>query len=71
MLVAIGRMTYGPSGADRALAVDLGFSVFIGGVAVLAIRMDAPAVTDLVLAATLLGFLGTVSLSQLVEGAPR
>ncbi len=70
MLVAIGRMAYGPTGADRALAVDFGFGVFISSIAVLAVRLDAPAATDLVLAATLLGFLGTVALAQLVERSP-
>lgn len=71
MLVAISRMAYGPTGADRALAVDFGFSTFIAGIAVLAARLDAAAATDLVLAATLLGFLGTVALSQLAERRPR
>ena len=47
MLVAISRMAYGPTGADRALAVDFGFSTFIAGIAVLAARLDAAAATDL------------------------
>ena len=67
MLVVIGRMAHGPTAADRALAVDAGFTVFIAGLAVLAVRLDAPVATDLVLAATLLGFLGTVALAQVVE----
>jgi multicomponent Na+:H+ antiporter subunit F len=67
MLVAIGRALWGPANADRVLALDLGFAVFIAGLAVLAVRLDAPALLDLVLAATLVGFLATVVFSYLVE----
>jgi multicomponent Na+:H+ antiporter subunit F len=67
MLVAIGRVIFGPSQADRALAVDLGFAVFVAGVAILAVRLDTRALVDLVLAATLVGFLGTVAFAKLVE----
>lgn len=67
MLVAIGRMVFGPSNADRALGADFGFAVFIGAVAVLAVRLDESALMDLVLAATLVGFLSTVAIAALVE----
>lgn len=67
MLVAIARTVVGPTHADRALAVDLGFAVFVAGIAVLAVRLDEPALLDLVLAATLVGFLGTVAVAKLVE----
>lgn len=67
MLVAIGRIVVGPTGADRALGVDLGFAVFVAALALLAVRLDAPELLDLALAATLLGFLGTVSFAYLVE----
>lgn len=67
MLVAIGRIAFGPTHADRALGVDFGFAVFIAGLAVLAVRLDTAALLDLVLGATLLGFLSTVAIAKLVE----
>ena len=67
MAAATARVIFGPSNADRALGVDFGFAVFIAAVAVLAVRLEQPALLDLVLAATLLGFLTTVALAALVE----
>jgi multicomponent Na+:H+ antiporter subunit F len=67
MLVAIGRTIAGPTHADRGLAVDFGFAVFVAGLAVLSVRLAEPALLDLVLAATLVGFLGTVAVAKLVE----
>lgn len=71
MLIAIARVIFSPTNADRVLVVDFGFAVFMAGIAVLAVRLDAPALTDLVLAATLLGFIATVVFSHLVEGRSR
>lgn len=71
LLVAIGRTIWGRSQADRALAVDLGFAVFVAGLALLAVRLDTRALLDLVLAATLVGFLGTVAFAKLVERGGR
>ncbi len=67
MAAATARVILGPSNADRALGVDFGFAVFVAAVAVLAVRLEQPALLDLVLAATLLGFLTTVALAALVE----
>ena len=67
MVVVIGRVWVGPTNADRVLALDLGFAVFIAGLAVLAVRLDTAALLDLVLAATLVGFLATVVFAHLVE----
>lgn len=67
MLVAIGRTVAGPDDADRAVAVDFGFFVFVAAVAVLAVRLDQPALLDLVLVATMVGFLATVALARLVN----
>jgi multicomponent Na+:H+ antiporter subunit F len=68
MLVAIGRLLAGPTDADRGLAVDLGFVVAVAAIALLAVRLDTPALLDLVLVATLVGFLATVALAQLLGG---
>lgn len=71
MLAAIVRLVVGPTDADRAAALDFGFFVFIAGVAVLAARLDIAALLDIVLTATLVGFLATVALARLVEGRSR
>jgi multicomponent Na+:H+ antiporter subunit F len=66
LVVATVRLVVGPTDADRALGVDLGFAVVIAAVALLAVRLDAPALLDLVLVATLVGFLSTVAFARLV-----
>ena len=66
LVVATVRLVVGPTDADRALAVDFGFAVVLAAVALLAVRLDAPAVLDLVLVATLVGFLSTVAFARLV-----
>lgn len=71
MLVAIGRTIAGPTSADRTLAIDFGFAIAVAAMAVLAARLDNPALLDLVLAGTLLGFLSTVAFAHLVERRPE
>ncbi|WP_409331622.1 monovalent cation/H+ antiporter complex subunit F [Trujillonella humicola] len=68
LVVAMVRVAVGPTDADRALAVDLGFAAFIAACAVLALRLGEPVLLDLVLVATLVGFLTTVALARLVAG---
>lgn len=67
LLVAVVRVVAGPSAADRLVATDFGFAVFVAGLAVLALRLDSPALLDLVLVAALVGFLATVALARLLE----
>lgn len=67
MAVVIWRLLAGPTDADRVVAVDLAFVVFVAGTALLAVRLRAPSVLILVLAATLVGFLATVALAHLLE----
>ncbi len=66
LVVATVRLVVGPTDADRALGVDFGFAVVIAAVALLAVRLDAPALLDLVLVGTLVGFLSTVAFARLV-----
>ena len=66
LVVADVRLVVGPPDAGRALGGDLGFAVVIPAVALLAVRLDAPALLDLVLVATLVGFLSTVAFARLV-----
>ncbi|MFX4291345.1 monovalent cation/H+ antiporter complex subunit F [Streptomyces bohaiensis] len=70
MAVAIGRMTFGPTKADRVVAVEFGFVIVIGAIALIAVRSDSPSLFDLVLVMTLVGFLTTMSLAHLVERRP-
>ncbi len=60
------RVLRGPTIADRAVAGDVALYAVIGAVALLALRQDAPQFLDVVLVATLLGFLASVALSLLV-----
>ncbi|MGY1751255.1 monovalent cation/H+ antiporter complex subunit F [Modestobacter sp. SYSU DS0511] len=71
LLAAVGRVVLGPTDADRVLAVDFGFAVTLCAVAVLSVRMRAPALLDLVLVGTLVGFLTTVALARLVARRSR
>ncbi len=64
--VATWRLVAGPTDADRVLAVDFGFVVVVSAIALLAVRLNTAALLDLVLAATLVGFLATVALARLV-----
>ncbi|SCL16079.1 multicomponent Na+:H+ antiporter subunit F [Micromonospora nigra] len=71
MVVVVGRLVAGPTDADRAAALDLGFFVFLAAVAVLAVRLDQPNLLDLVLTGTLVSFLATVALARLVHREQR
>jgi multicomponent Na+:H+ antiporter subunit F len=65
-VAATVRVVRGPTDADRVLAVDLGFVVVLAALALLAVRLRAPALLDLVVVGTLVGFLATVALARLV-----
>ncbi|WP_232835775.1 monovalent cation/H+ antiporter complex subunit F [Actinocorallia populi] len=65
--VVVWRLAAGPTDADRLVALDLGFVVFVAVVALLAVRLRTPAMFVLVLCATLVGFLATVAASHLLE----
>lgn len=65
-LLALVRVVRGPSIADRALGADVAFSAAVAAVALLTLVAGSEEFLDLVLIATLLGFLATVALSVLV-----
>jgi multicomponent Na+:H+ antiporter subunit F len=67
-LVGLLRVALGPSLADRAVAADVCLFVVISGLAVLSLKLESAVFLDVVLVATLLGFVATVSLARLVEG---
>ena len=64
--VAAWRMLQGPTAADRAVAADVCLYALIAALGVVAVRMDAAALADVVVAAALLGFLATVALAWFV-----
>lgn len=64
--LAMVRVLRGPTIADRAIAGDVALYGVIGAIALLALRQDAPQFLDVVLVATLLGFLAGVALSLLI-----
>ncbi|WP_052667125.1 monovalent cation/H+ antiporter complex subunit F [Nitriliruptor alkaliphilus] len=73
-LVALGvgfalgmvRVILGPSVADRAVATDLCLFTVVAAVALTVLRTGAEQFEDVVLIATLLGFLATIALAALV-----
>ena len=65
-LLALVRVVRGPSIADRALGADVAFRGAVAAIAVLTLTAGSEEFVDLVLIATLLGFLATVALSVLV-----
>jgi multicomponent Na+:H+ antiporter subunit F len=66
LAAAVFRASRGPTDADRAVAGDLVFFVFVAAVALLAVRRESDFYFDVALVATLLGFLGSVALARLV-----
>jgi len=60
------RAIRGPGVADRAVAADLCLYAIVGAIALMALRTTYEEFLDVVLIATLLGFLATVALAALV-----
>jgi multicomponent Na+:H+ antiporter subunit F len=60
------RAVTGQNIADRAVAADVGLYVIVGAIALVAVRTRSSTFIDVVLIATLLGFLATVALAGLV-----
>lgn len=65
------RAVRGPSVADRALGADVCLYGLVAAIALLALRTGYGEFLDVVLIATLLGFLATVTLSVLVGRSGR
>lgn len=65
------RALEGPTGFDRALALDALLLDVIGVVLVLSVQIATDAFLDAILAVTLVGFLGTLAFAAYFEGAAR
>ncbi|MFI7580827.1 monovalent cation/H+ antiporter complex subunit F [Kocuria sp. M1N1S27] len=71
VVVAGVRMFRGPNDANRAIASDLLFFAVVGLIALFGVLAMSPPVFDLVLIATLVGFLATLSLSRALTKGRR
>lgn len=67
LVPAVVRLLIGPTATDRAMAADHGFFVLVAALALLAVRLPVAALLDVVVVATLVGFLATVTLARLVD----
>lgn len=70
-VVASGRMFFGPGDANRALAADLLFFSVIGLITLMGLTFGTRQFVDLVLVATVLGLLATVSLARALTRGRR
>ena len=64
------RMLAGPTDTDRVIAADLLLFGMVGIIALIGVRMASTATFDIVLVASVVGFLGALSLARaLTRGA--
>ena len=71
MALATVRALRGPHITDRALAADLIFFAIIGFIALIGLRTEIDALFDIILIATLLGFMSAISMARLGSGGQR
>lgn len=71
MVVAGVRAYLGPRTSDRAVAADLIFFATIGLLALIGLRTNIEALFDIILIATLLGFMAAISMARLGSGGRR
>jgi multicomponent Na+:H+ antiporter subunit F len=64
---ALARVIIGPTVADRAVAADVCLYIAAAALALLSVRLEAAALLDTVLIATMLGFIATISLARLAR----
>jgi multicomponent Na+:H+ antiporter subunit F len=69
--VAAHRMFVGPDDAQRAMGSDLLFFAFVGLTALGGLLVGSPAVFDLIIVATVVGFLASISLARAVTSGRR
>lgn len=71
IVLAAVRMILGPNDADRAVAADLLFFSIIALIAMFGVRAASTATFDIVLIATLVGFLAALSLARALTKGQR
>lgn len=65
------RMIVGPSDADRIVAADLLLFGMMGIICLIGVRMASTATFDIVLIASAVGFLGSLSLARALTRGKR
>ena len=70
-LASTYRMIAGPDEADRVVAADLLFFGMIGIIALVGVRVASAATFDIVLVASVVGFLATLSLARALTRGKR
>ena len=70
-LAAAARILLGPSSADRAVAADLLLFAVVAVIALIGAQVGSSAALDLVLVATLVAFLGAISLARALTRGRR
>lgn len=71
MLVTTYRMLTGPDDADRVVAADLLLFGAVGLIAVIGVRVAATYAFDIVLVASVVGFLAALSLARALTRGKR
>lgn len=66
-LLCVARLVRGRSISDRIVALDLLLVITVSGIAVLAVATGSGAFLDVLVVASLLGFIGTVTVARYVE----
>lgn len=66
-LVALIRIARGPTLPDRAVAAEVALVTVVGGIALLAARLGSTHFLDVIVVATLIQFIATVSFGRLLE----
>lgn len=70
-LASTYRMLAGPSEADRAIAADLLLFGIVGLIALFGVRATSAFTFDIVLIASIVGFLGALSLARALTRGKR
>ncbi|MCC5670998.1 pesticidal protein Cry26Aa [Kocuria rhizophila] len=70
-VVAAFRMFRGPDDAHRAIGSDLLFFSFVGLLGVIGVLTNSRVVFDLILIATVVGFLASISLARALTNGSR
>lgn len=70
-LLALIRVVIGPAIADRAMAADICLFSVVTSIALIAVKTETESFLDVVLVASLVGFLATISLAKLVKREKR
>jgi len=71
MLLALGRLVYGPTLPDRVVALDLIGIITIGIIAAYDIATEQPLLLDAATVLALVAFLGTVAFARYLEKRGR